>query len=266
MRKSETKRKILRLTDGVLGTMTDMLLAMIFGGLLMAGGGGKSMGAMFKSAEGIDKLMEEINYETIKHSFYRLKRKGLIRLMKEESWWKPQITTAGKKRLRSVLPVYEEKRPWDGRIYLVTYDVSEKQSGDRDKLRDYLRLLGAAQLQASVYLTPYNPKGSLKDFIKEKELSGSVIVSDLGPDGSVGEKSLEQLVIDLYELEWLNERYKDFLADFKKYKQGKILKHQIMFSYYAILGDDPQLPWELLPSWWLGDKAREEIKTLMKIV
>ena len=37
-------------------------------------------------------------------------------------------------------------------------------------------------------------------------------------------------------------------------------------SYLAILKDDPQLPFSLLPPWWKGDSAYQKVKMKMQKV
>ena len=115
-----------------------------------------------------------------------------------------------------------------------------------------MKKLGCGLLQNSVWLTPYNPKNTLRDFIEEKNLSGAIIVSDIGKDGSIGEENIDELIRRVYRLNELNLRYKELINLIEEKKLNKI---QAKFQYLNILQDDPQLPFEILPSDWLGDKA-----------
>ncbi len=87
-------------------------------------------------------------------------------------------------------------------------------------------------------------------------ISGEVLISDIGPDGSLGEQSLENLVAKAYKLDELDQEYQEFIKAFPvstKHDEQKRL--DAAFCYHGILSRDPQLPFELLPDWWSGDKA-----------
>ncbi len=99
--------------------------------------------------------LEEFNYETIKRSILYLRKKGLIQIAKEKSRL-PKITEEGQKRLSSILPQYDDKRVWDKRVYLITYDLPIKKNKERNYLRFFLRRIGCGMLQKSVWITPYN--------------------------------------------------------------------------------------------------------------
>ncbi|MDP2861102.1 MAG: CRISPR-associated endonuclease Cas2, partial [bacterium] len=202
-----------------------------------------------------DKTLSQFSYQTIKQELAYLRRKGLVRLTKE-----PEITEAGRKRLSENLPFYDEKRAWDGSVYLVAYDIDEKRNYQRDKLRNFLKRLGAGLLQESVWLAIYNPETLLKEFMREEDISANVLVSCLGKDGYVGEGSLRELLAEVFGLWEINERYREFIYKFssKKFPDKDKINSCLSagrFVFLSILKDDPQLPFELLPKEWAGDKA-----------
>src|SRR3989337_1644773 len=100
----------------------------------------------------------------------------------------PEITKEGRKRLRRLIPRYDEKRVWDGRMHLVTYDIPERRYSDRQLLRMYLKKIGCGRLQDSVWITPYNPVDIIRAFVEKHDLAGTVIVSDMGDGGAIGEE------------------------------------------------------------------------------
>lgn len=260
--KTETQKRIRELSLGVISKATDLTLFFIFFNLEFATSGSRSGRAVWKARNKAFEELEDINYETLRDAFYILKRKGLVRVVKEETFYKPQITKVGKKRLESLIPTYDEQRVWDKRLYLVTYDVPEERKGDRDILRDHLKKIGCGMLQKSVFLTPYNPKGILEDFIEEKGLRASIIISDVGEDGSVGEKNIKTLVREIYNLDELNDEYRDFIFEFQDVKEGTAESLKAGFAFTEILEKDPQLPFELLPDNWVGDQAYKIFKRL----
>jgi len=245
--RKELRRRILRASEGLLSTVTDLILyQFLFVGSI--GGGGKTSKAVYRAVREADDALYDINYQTIKRSLAYLKKKGWIRTLKE-----PVITAEGQKRLRSKIPVYQTERTWDGHIYLITYDIPEEEKRTRDKLREILTKVGAGMLQASVWLTPYNPEKILQEFHQETGEAGEIIVSCIGKDGYIGKKTIKELISRVYNLSQLNLDYKNFIASFKGKK--KVQSWQAAASYLCILQEDPQLPWELLPNDWLGDKA-----------
>ncbi len=242
--------KVLKLTEKVFSRTTDLALFSIFYGMELAFGGIPSMKGVTKAGENALDITSEVNYQSIKRAISELRRQGLVRTFKN-SLMEAEITVSGKKRIKSLMPQYQKKRPWDSNIYLVTYDVPVTQNWERDMLRMFLKKIGCGLLQESIWVTPYNPTWIVREFIENRGLEGTVLVSILGKEGSIGGMSLEELIEQVYNLTDLNGRYKEFL---QKCRVG-IPKAQLAFHYLSILNDDPQLPFELLPDDWVGDEA-----------
>lgn len=207
-------------------------------------------GQVWRAQIAADHYLYQVNYDVIKNALKMARRNGWIKARQRNA--PPEITEEGKRRLAGVIPQYDEKRTWDGRMHLVTYDIPEKRKVDRELLREYLKRIGCAMLQESVWITPYNPIDLVRSFVDEKELSGTVIVSDMGKDGAVGEEDLRSLLVRIYNLERLNERYEEW---FSSIGELDYIDHFALIRYLAILADDPQLPFPLLPPWWKGDKS-----------
>lgn len=244
---------MLRISEGVLSTATDLVLfELYYTPRAVASAASKKPRDKYSG----DSFLHEVNYKTIKRAVYHLKRKGLVDYIRDEAINIPIITDQGKERLEAMLPRYHTTRFWDGKIYLITYDIPETQRGDRDILRRHIRKIGGGRLQDSVWICPYNPRNILKKTIKERGLSGDVIISDVGEDGSIGQKTLKELVSDVYDLDHINSSYAIFLRKHRKTKKD-YTKSQIAFDFFAVLDEDPQLPYELLPYSWLGDDAYE---------
>jgi DNA-binding transcriptional regulator PaaX len=123
-------------------------------------------------------------------------------------------------------------------------------------LREYIKRIGCGMLQESVWLTPYNPIDLIKTFIKDRNLEGTVIVSDLGHDGSIGDEDVLALIVRIYSLEGLNKRYKELYEE----SCHNPIDHWMIVKYYSILHDDPQLPFALSPPWWMGERVYKKMK------
>jgi len=250
--REKNKRRIEELSWGLTFRLTDLTLITLFLGLTL------SMPSKHSSkfwAKTFTKIRENLDEDQIKRAFYGLKKDGLIDYTKR-LWQNPQITAAGRKRLAALLPQYDKTRTWDKRLYLITYDIPEKKKWRRDQLRAFLKKIGCGRLQESTWITPYNPKELIENFVTETGLDNLILVSDLGKDGQVGQESLRSLVDRVYCLTDINERYRQFLEDLKS---RKIRQSDAAAYFFSILRDDPQLPFELLPDGWLGEQAWEKI-------
>lgn len=216
-------------------------------------------GQTWRASRAADRFLDAINYEVIKHAFQTAKKRGWVRATSRNAL--PEITIEGKRRLLSTIPMYDERRIWDGRIHLVTYDIPESKRNDRWRLREYLIKIGCGKLQDSVWLTPYNPVDTLRRFIEERNLTGNIIISDIGKDGSLGEEDLHAMIARLYKLDAINKQYITWLS---AVSDNGTVDHLALIQYLAILKVDPQIPFSLLPSWWIGDEAYKKVKPLLQ--
>ncbi|MBI4066701.1 hypothetical protein HY411_03210 [Candidatus Gottesmanbacteria bacterium] len=245
-------RAALALADGVFGTAVDMTLYLIaFMGTVSLPQ--STSGQVWRAQREAETFLHEVNYDVIKHAIHTARKHRWLKRVKRGAL--PQITQEGKRRLSAVLPHYDALRVWDGHLHTVVYDIPETRREDRDLLRAYLRRIGCGRLQESVWMTPYNPIDILREFVREKELQGTVIVSDVGRDGAIGEDDIRGLIVRVYDLETLNGRYEEW---FNK-TEGRTMTHWDTITYLSILGDDPQLPFALLPPWWKGDEAYRQV-------
>lgn len=251
----QASRLALALAEGVFSHMVDMTLWMV---IYMAELSlpQSTYGQVWRAQISADKFLNQINYDVIKNAVITARKQGLLKIVRRGAM--PEITKEGKRRLNAIIPSYDEKRIWDKRMHIVTYDIPEQRRIEREMLRRYLRKIGCGRLQDSVWLTPYNPIDTLRAFIFENALSGTIIVSDLGTNGSIGEEDLHALVSRVYALDDLNDRYKEWLEEVYV---KEMTEHQFLLEYLSILRDDPQLPFELLPSDWKGSEAYEKVRT-----
>ncbi|PIV12601.1 MAG: hypothetical protein COS47_01730 [Candidatus Nealsonbacteria bacterium CG03_land_8_20_14_0_80_36_12] len=196
--------------------------------------------------------LEKFNYQSIKRAFLYLKRKGLISVLNDADYL-PKVSKLGEKKLRQIIPFYDDKRIWDKRIYLIFYDIPVSESRERNYLRSYLKKIGCGLLQKSVWITPYNPTLLIRSFVGKHGLSSeSILVSSIGEKGTVGEMSLNYLLNKVYHLDSLNLKYQEFIEAVEK---KSFSKSQLAFWFLSILKADPQIPFCLLPAYWKGKEA-----------
>ncbi|MDP1722140.1 MAG: PaaX family transcriptional regulator C-terminal domain-containing protein [Candidatus Gottesmanbacteria bacterium] len=251
---------ILSATDGLIGTATNFVLLQLY--VMASIGGVKTMGDANRMAEDVHDMLDTFNYKTIKQTIYQLTKQGLIERPKKYDRTTIAITKLGKQRIKELIPTYKTDRPWDSHVYLVSYDIPTHHNRSRDILREYIHRTGGALLQESLWINPYNPSLLLRTFMDDHEIPGTVLISKLGSDGTIGDETLPDLIIRVYHLDKLTERYEEFLETYRK--QPSISKTKCSIDYLAILKDDPQLPFPLLPKDFPAEKAWERYRKLMK--
>jgi phenylacetic acid degradation operon negative regulatory protein len=246
-------QKVSQITQGLFSNLADFTLYFLLFLPTASLGKPATSSGIYHTFQEADQALGEINYDSFKNAIRKLKEKGFLNNFKE--WKNKKIATIeGTKRLNSVLPFYHEERFWDGNFYIVQYDIPLEQNRIRNLLRELLKRLGSIKLQKSSYLLFYNPQDLIKQFLsKHQEFSGNILISQLTKHGILGNEDMVKFLWQQAGLEEINLEYKEFID---KYRSGKNFSHQEMFiDYFSILKKDPQIPFELLPTNYLGDKA-----------
>lgn len=240
-------------TEDVLSTVTDVALTQLFFLFLLPGR--QSPYDIQRAAdEAYELVSDHFNYHTIKRAIYQLTKQQLITRSKKRSKLELQITKKGEERLASLIPSYRTERPWDGHIYLISYDIPKRANGARNLLREYIRRTGGAMLQESLWMNPYNPQQILEGYADQHHIIGTILISKLGNDGSIGKESFPELIERIYKLKDLSRRYEEFVSRYAS-KRSNISAWKCGMEYIAILKDDPQLPFALEPPHFPAGKA-----------
>jgi DNA-binding transcriptional regulator PaaX len=123
----------------------------------------------FKIIKGFQKEWKRINQEKIKREIQSLYRSKLVELKKNaDGSFIMILTDRGKlKALKYHFARMKiQKDKWDGKWWIVIFDIPEKLKKARDALRWKLKELGFYELQKSVFVFPYECKDEI-DFIIE---------------------------------------------------------------------------------------------------
>lgn len=104
--------------------------------------------------------------QAFSNAFYKLKKRGLIKISKRNGQLYIHLTEEGSKKAGKYqindLKIKNPKK-WDGKWRILIFDIREKHRIKRDALRGKLKELGLFKLQDSVWVYPH-------DFKKENEL------------------------------------------------------------------------------------------------
>ncbi len=113
---------------------------------------------------GILKLVEELTKKKVpeikaKRVLKNLEKKEILTLEKRGDqvlvYLKGWNATILKYSLRSLLDLKKKEKKWQGKWFLVIFDVPEIQRNKRNYLRSFLHYVGFYQYQQSVYVFPY---------------------------------------------------------------------------------------------------------------
>lgn len=181
-------------------------------------------------------------------------KKGLVEEVGSDSL---QLTSAGAELKKGLYR--SRKQAWDGKWRVVIFDIPEKQRRLRDDLRLELKKLGFGCWQRSVWVTPFDFVRELNKFLEQCDLSENVQII-------VGERfgglPNRKFAASVWPLEEISKEYTQLLESWEKeLKKERSNKERLQVArtlhndYIAILLTDPQLPGELLPLDWEGDKA-----------
>lgn len=231
-----------------------VLTAGITGGLLLFGPRGKDLYASQK----VDRSMKFAEYVFARYQHTRFRQalsraisKGFIQKMYFGTY---ELTERGKQYYHRLLPAYKKKTKWNGKLWLITYDIPELKHGKRDMFRRNLETIGCRMVQESVWLSVKDPRSWLQPLVNKYRLKGKVLISCLGRDGSLGEEDMVKFIYRLFEVKQLERRYHKWIMAVKKTPSQMRGRHAV--SYLGILNDDPVLPNDLLPENWIGDIAK----------
>jgi len=126
----------------------------------------RSFRKIFKEEE---PAYKRFNIPYLKRTLARLQKEKLVEVTHEGKYEIVKITEKGKQKiLKFAFDELEIKKPpvWDGRWYLVSYDIPENLSLQRKIFRYYLTIWKFYPLQKSVFLHAYPCEKEI-EFLKE---------------------------------------------------------------------------------------------------
>jgi phenylacetic acid degradation operon negative regulatory protein len=169
-----------------------------------------------------------------------------------------KLLTEGAERIYSVGS--RQQRAWDGRWLVVMASVPESQRKLRHKLQTRLAWAGLGNPVGGMWVSPHPERAEeVRRIIADLGLESSAL-SFVGPFGEIG--SERSLVNRAWDLAGVAEHYEQFLAmvaaepapaagDGRLFAQVRLVHEWRRFPFL-----DPQLPDTLLPSKWIGHRAK----------
>lgn len=217
------------------------------------------------------RLLEEFghNSQSIRAAMSRMQKQGWVNSKKVGNKSYYFLTEQGNKRLeeaaKRIFKLQSEK--WDGKWRMLIYSIPEEKRHIRDELRQELVWSGFGSLTHSCWISPNPLEDKVYDMIARYEIEAYV---DLFISEHHGPEYNKNLVERCWDLEGINERYKEFInhyskqyvMDKSKIEKGEMTdgecfveRTELVHEYRKFLFVDPGLPEELVPKNWLGDHA-----------
>jgi phenylacetic acid degradation operon negative regulatory protein len=158
--------------------------------------------------------------------------------------------------------------PWDGRWHLLTYSIPESKRHLRRRLRKRLLWLGFGALHSATWISPRDLQAEVEQIADALQVRPYL---EFFAAEHRGFASDEEIVTRCWDLERLDDYYAAFISRYDPpfqehrarlmtgdapesrecFAQRFMLIHEYRSSPYV----DPNLPPELLPDDWLGEKA-----------
>lgn len=231
------KKLIVKKTFGLANNLTEGILFFLSGlpHLLTERSLGRAM-------EDIGIILDGYDPDKLRQSFYNLKHREYL----DKNY---QITERGWQKIKSLTPAYQKPEHWDGKWYLVVFDIPEYLRRKRDILRNRLIDLDFGMLQKSIWLSSCNYLKVINKLVGYYHINDYVLTTVTSNIDNQGDKELANKV---WSLDKINKAYQDFITEYKKAKKSDISDK---FLYLNILKQDPQLPIELIPEDWVGERA-----------
>lgn len=215
-------------------------------------------------------IYEKRNYSAsyIRNALARLKKEGYVTSPSRSLY---QITDAGRAFIRSI-----NRKPqrynevWDKSWVIVMVEVPEQQRRKRDRFRSEMVLHGFGLLYHSVYISPWDDREDVLQYVRKLELEERVSIfhGQLHPSISPDKA---RMIWHLDKVEQLYQEKREwFIEEFKPAMQRTIDADQNpleLFLLYLKLGEaisecslsDPMLPQELLPEGWIAKHVLNDL-------
>ena len=203
MKKKSISREVSKITKGLINQLADLaLVGLVFFEEMAPYQGG----SLIQKVSRMDRRMGDL--------LGRDRFRGALRNIQKKGWISENldVTSKGQKRLKSILPQYFEEKKWDGKWYIVSYDVPENKRWLRKVLRNTLQELKFGPLHKSLWISPYNFLGDVEKIINQYSLETYVL---LAISDRLGREPSEVLAERIWRLEKINDQYKKFIEGIK---------------------------------------------------
>lgn len=241
------------------------LIITIFGDMIAPHGGTVWLGSLIGLVAPFG-----INARLVRTSVFRLSReKWLVsHQIGRRSYY--SLTAMGHRRFdHAYRRIYNDPRThWNGDWQVVIVPNDALTTAQRDTLRTELLWEGFGSIAPGVMAHPSASEDSLLDILQSTGTHDKVVVLQARTLGALAGRPLKALVEGCWNLKRVADEYRRFLGNFRPVarmlrnaarqdpEQCFMVRVLLMHEFRRVQLRDPQLPRQLLPTEWPGDKAR----------
>ena len=211
-----------------------------------------------------------LSQQAVRSTLSRMSRNGWLQRRKagRHSWYSltPKCVSLLEEGAQRIFQPRHD--PWDGLWHVLTYSIPESKRHLRRRLRKRLLWLGFGALHQATWISPRDLRAEVDQVVDALQIRPYV---EFFSGEHRGFASDEEIVAHCWNLKQLNDYYASFIARYSpafreceaKLKSGDGLQPQECFvqrfmlihEYRSSPYVDPNLPAELLPDDWLGERA-----------
>jgi len=258
------KRKVINMTRKV---QTQLLVFSLFGDYIGARGGEIWTRHLLEMLALLD-----VTETAARLALSRMARKGWLQSTRVGRFSRYRLTRSGQRVTdEGGLRIFEPRAiEWDGQWHLVVYSMPEAKRGQRQRLRTRLGWLGYARLAPGTWISPYARLTDIEMISKDLDIEKHV---QFFSGRHIGFTDDPVMVAQCWDLDALNQQYAEFIAKYRPdYEacremladpegiptdQCFVRRFWFTYDYTPFPLRDPNLPAELLPDAWLGNRANE---------
>ena len=249
------------------------LIVTLFGDSVSQHGDSVWLGSLIRVLDGFG-----LNPRQIRTAVFRLGQEDWLyaRQVGRRSYYS-LTDNGGRQYARAARRIYAGHRPkWDG-VWTVVIPAFVYDA-DRETLRRDLLWQGYGQLAPGIFAHPAGDRRSLDEALQEQGVSDKVIVLRADVTDPASRDALAQLSRDRWGLDAIADRYLRFLDLFEPIlkavsaartlgaEQCFQVRTLLIHEYRRIILHDADLPQELLPGGWPGQRAAELTAELYRAV
>ncbi len=244
---------------------TTSLIVTLFGDVVSQHGGAIWLGSLVRAMAPLG-----LNERLVRTSVFRLVKEGWLEFDRVGRRSYYRFTDYGSHEYqRAARRIYAmDDQAWNGRWQLVI--PLELPDDQRERFRRSLHWQGFRAISSGTFAKPGIGGRTLLDTLEEFDATDQVLVMEADSLPQTPPALLRQLVQDVWHLDEVATRYRDFLKHFKPLfkllsrpeslapEMAFIARVLLIHDYRRILLQDTRIPQELLPARWPGDQALAE--------
>ena len=243
------------------------LVMTIYGDSVEPHGGSIWLGSLIKLLEPLG-----VNQRLVRTSIFRLTRDNWLTACRQGRRSFYRLTESGRRQFEDAdARIYlTPAQQWDGNWQMVILTTARLPGDQREAVRRELVWQGFGQISVDVFAHPVAPLARVQKMLAEKSLENCAVLMRARVCGEApfNTRAITELVRTCCDLNRIEAHYNAFIARFAALadalEDGRLpdppacflLRTLLIDGYRRILLQDPQLPAELLPSAWSGDRAR----------